>query len=179
MDPKPYKGKYDPVAKFLHSKGLLPEWPKQVDRTDLRYDEGIDITYTFKGMTPKRFEDLADALMLLAYNEAKRYNEYRWKFAKVVIEVNRTAKGRKSIKPVREYTAGKHEDPDIMVYGEKALGYQLPEEAKSKPFLVNRIQDIIDIIETISPEGTIKRQNPYKVLALVICIRAGIGERSR
>lgn len=174
MDIKPYKGKYDPIAKLLYQRGLLHKYPDQIQREDLKYDDGIDIVYRFKGMTPKKFEEYSDALMLLACNEATRYNEHKWKFARINVELNRTAKGRKTIQPTREFTAGKHEDPDIMVYGEQALGYELPEEAKSKPFLTNRIQDIIDIVETVSPEGTVKRQNPYKVLTLTICIREGM-----
>lgn len=174
MEIKPYGRRYDPIAKMLYERGFLVKYPDQILRDDLKYDSGIDIVYRFRKMTPKAFEEYSDALLLLTCNEATRYKDEKWKFARINVELNRTAKGRKTIQPTREYTAGKHEDPDIMVYGEEALGYELPEEAKSKPFLTNRVKDIVDIVETISPEGTVRRQNPYKVLTLTICIRSGM-----
>ena len=58
-----------------------------------------------------------------------------------------------------------------MVYGEAALGYTLPEEFKRKPFLVNKIQEILDIPLEYSPQVT--KQMPFKVVTMTISIRAG------
>lgn len=152
--------------------------PIQVERTDLEYDDGIDIVYRLKRMTPARFKEFSDALLLAAYTEAERYKEEKWKFAKFEVQLNRTPKGRKTVSPRRTYIAAKHPESEIMVYGEEALGYTIPEGAP-KPFLINKVEDILGIPESESPGPYVQKQNPYKVLSMTICIRAGMREKMR
>jgi len=58
-----------------------------------------------------------------------------------------------------------------MVYGEEALGYKLPEDYPKKPFLINKVEEILGIPDSPSPGAYVKKQKPYKVLFLVISIR--------
>jgi hypothetical protein len=83
----------------------------------------------------------------------------------------------KTISPRRTYIAAKHPDSDVMVYGAQALGYTLPEEYKKRPFLINKVEEILDIPESTSPRPCVNKQKPYKVLTLTICIRAGLSEK--
>lgn len=176
MDIRRYKGKYPDITNYLLERGAITGLPKQVKRVDLVYDEGVDIVYDLKGMTPAKFKEFADSLLLAAFTEAERYKDEKWRFAKFVVRLNRTAKGRKTINPIREYVAAKHPDSDIMVYGEKALGYELPEEYKKRPFLINKVEEIIGIPESPSPGPYVVKQRPYKVLRMVISLRAGMPE---
>lgn len=178
MDVKSYNRKFPEVTRLLYQNGVLAVYPNQIEREDLTYDEGVDIVYTFKNMTPSRFRDTADALLLAAYTEAERYKEYRYKFAKFVVSLNRTTKARKlGVSQRRDYIAAKHTDSEIMVYGEEALGYSLPEEFKKHPFLVDKVQEILNIPESTSPGPYVDKQRPYKVDLMVISIRAGINEK--
>jgi len=176
MQIKRYSGKYPEVTNYLLERGAISGPPKQIKRVDLVYDEGIDIVYELREMTPAKFKEFADTLLLAAFTEAERYKDERYRFAKFVVRLNRTAKGRKTISPIREYTAAKHPDSNIMVYGEKALGYELPEEYKRRPFLINKVEDIIGIPESPSPGPYVVKQRPYKVLRLIISLRAGMPE---
>lgn len=172
MEIKPYNGKYLDVTKLLYKEGYLTKFPHQVQRVDLKFDEGIDIVYDFKKLSPAKFEAIADLVMLAAYSEAMRYKEQNLFFAKIEVELNRTEKGKGKTSPVRDFIAAKHHEPDIMVYGEDALGYTIPEGYR-KPFLINRIKDILDIPESPSPGPYVKKIKPYKVTRLVIAIRKG------
>lgn len=170
MDIKPYHRDYSEVIRLLYQRGVLASYPRQIKRDDLQYADGIDIIIPLIGMTPAKFKEYNSALLWAAYEEAKRYNEEPIKFARFDVQLNRTEKGRKMItKPVREYTARGHPDPEVMVFGEEALGYELPEKV-AKPFLVNRVEEILAITETYMKEYVLK-QRPYKVIALVISIR--------
>lgn len=172
-----YKGKLPEATDVLLEQGALSGRPTQKERQDLMYDEGIDITYTLQGMTPAKFRQFSDALLLAAFQEAERYKEEKYRFAKFEVRLNRTAKGRKTgIAPTRVYTAAKHTDSDVMVYGEEALGYTLPEEYKKRPFLINKVEEILDIPDSPSPGPYVQKQRPYKVLSMTICIRAGLNE---
>jgi len=177
LEIKPYKGKYPDVTVHLYKEGVLSKYPTQIPRDDLEYDEGIDIVYSLRNLSPKKFADVADLLLLATVTEAKRYDEYRYKFAKIEVELNRTSKGKKKASPTRTYTAAKHTDADIMVYGEDALGYELPEEFKGRPFLINKVKDILGIPDSPSPGAYVEKQKPYKVTALIISIRAGLRDR--
>lgn len=176
MDIRRYLREYPEVTNYLLEMGAISRLPKQIKRVDLVYDEGVDIIYELKAMTPAKFREFADSLLLAAYTEAERYKEAKWRFAKFVVRLNRTAKGRKTISPVREYVAAKHPDSAIMVYGEEALGYELPEEYKKKPFLINKVEEILGIPDSPSPGPYVMKQRPYKVLRLVISLRAGMPE---
>jgi len=172
MDIIPYGKKYPDVTKLLYDKGYLRRYPKQHKRDDLQYDDGIDIVYDLKNLPPAKFTEASDLLLLAAYTEAQRYKDATYKFAKFMVHLNRTAQGKKQVKKERGYIASRHRDPEIMVYGEQGLGYELPEEEK-KPFLINKVQEILGIPDSPSPGPYVKKQQPYKVIRLTIGIRAG------
>lgn len=170
MDIKPYKRRYPEVTRLLYDKGILLRLPRQEKRDDLMYAEGIDIHYELSGMNPAKFKEYSEALLWAAYEEARRYDEEPIKFARFDVALNRTEKGRKMISsPIREYTARGHPDAQIMVFGEEALGYEIP-AGMIKPFLTNKVDDILAIAETYLKEY-VRKQRPYKVVQLVICIR--------
>ena len=177
MDIKKFRGRYSSSVEYLYSTGVS-SYPIQVERVDLEYDEGIDIVFRFKRMTPSKFRELSDLLLIIALEQANRYEGIPWKFAKLEVELNRTAKGRKTIGPRRDYIAAKDKDAEVMVYGEDALGYLLPEGAK-KPYLINKIEEILDIPDSPSPGPYISKQNPYKVISMTIAIRAGLKGKKR
>lgn len=177
MKVRRYAGKIPEATQVLIEQGALLGRPTQKERQDLLYDEGVDITYSLQGMTPAKFKQFSEALLLAAFQEAERYKDEKYRFAKFVVKLNRTAKGRKTgISPTRDYTAAKHTDSDVMVYGEEALGYTLPEEYKKRPFLINKIDEILDIPDSPSPGPYVQKQRPYKVMSMIVSIRAGFNE---
>jgi len=174
---KRYHKKYTEAVELLIEKGILEGPPTQKERVDLLYDDGVDITLRLRRMTPSRFRRLSDLLLMAAFQEAERYPDQKYRFAKFEVRLNVTAKGRKTgVSPARFYTAAKHTDSDIMVYGEEALGYELPDEYKKRPFLTNKVDEILDIPDSPSPGPYVQKQNPYRVLTLTVCIRAGFNE---
>lgn len=176
MKIKPYHRKYPAVTQLLHDRGVLDGYPKQVVRDDLQYAEGIDIIYNLKGMAPAKFREFAEALLLVAYEEAKRYDDEPIKFAKFEVKLNRTEKGRKTLsRPVRTYGAQGHDDANVMVFGKEALGYTPTRfkdgvEVEQKSYLVNKVDEILDIADKYMRDY-LSQQRPYKVLQLIISIR--------
>jgi len=173
---KPYGRKYPAVTKLLYEKGVLDGLPKQVERDDLQYAEGIDIIYNLKGMTPAKFKEYAETLLWIAYEESRRYDEEPIKFAKFEVRLNRTEKGRKTLsKPVRTYGAQGHSDANVMVFGKEALGY-LPTrfkegvEVEQTTYLTNKVDEILDIADKYMRDY-LSKQRPYRVLQLIISIR--------
>lgn len=173
MDIKKYGGKRSEVINLLYRKGIIDGYPSQIDRSDLQYDDGVDIVIRFKNLTPKKLDEYADMILLAAFQEAERYKDVKYKFAKISVAINRTAKGRRTIEPVLTYTAAKHSDANVMVYGEEALGYSI-EEGEKKPFLKNKIEEILDIADRYQPDKTVQKVKPFKVISLVIGIREGL-----
>jgi len=176
LDIKPYHREYSEVVRLLYQRGVLAGYPKQAKRDDLLYAEGIDITIPLMGMTPAKFKEYAEPLLWAAYEEAKRYAEEPIKFARFDVLLNRTEKGRKMIsKPVREYTARGHSDAETLVFGKEVLGYTPThvvdgKEVEMKVSLADKVEEILNIAETYMKEY-VQKQKPYKVLALIICIR--------
>ncbi len=158
-----YKGRYPRATSDLYRLGLLRQMPVQKEVQFFR-DFGVNITYRLKGTTPEKFRNIAHLFLEAAYEETKRYPEYRWKFARFDVQLNRTAKGRKSLPLIQTYTAGKHVDSYIMVYGP---GYGVDE----KIFLKDKVEEIIDIPARYI--GRVKRQRPYTVINMEVCLRAG------
>lgn len=176
MDIIPYHRKYSETVKLLYQKGIIEGYPKQEERGDLRYAEGVDIVVRFRSMTPAKFKEYAEALLWVAYEEARRYQGEPIIFAKFSVRLTRNEKGRKVIsQPVREYTARSHPDPQILVFGKQALGY-VPthmvggREVELKASLSDKVDEIIALTETYMKDY-LQRQRPYKVLTLTICIR--------
>lgn len=179
MDIKPYKRKYSETIKLLYQKGVLDGYPKQTKREDLRYAEGIDITFNFKNMTPSKFKEYSEPILWIAYEEAKRYVGEPIIFGKFVVKLYRNTKGRKVIsQPVREYTARNHPDPEILVFGKQALGY-VPthfvkgKEVELKAAMNDKVDEILGLGEEYMKEY-LQRQTPYKVIQMVISVRRKI-----
>jgi len=160
MEKKPYKGKYPSAANYLIEEGVTSA-PKQIAKT-FTWSEGIDITYTLKGLTPVNFRKYADSILLLAYQEAMRYVEYKWAFTKLEVKLGRLKKG-KDLPDVASFQSAMHDEPSIMVYGP---GYEVPQ----RHFLKDKIEDILDIVKRYM--GKVSKQSPYKVIKLVISIRS-------
>ena len=159
---KPYRGHYPSATRYLMEEDVT-SIPRQYER-EIHWAYGVDIVYTLRHMTPANFAKYADSLLLLAYQEAKRYDEFGYKFAGFDVRLGRSRKGR-DLQEVITFQAAMNPDADVMVYGEEALGYTVPQ----KYFLINKVRDILDLGRRY-PEKLIK-QAPYKVLRLFIGIR--------
>jgi hypothetical protein len=159
MEKIPYGGNYPSAAKVLMASEVATT-PRQVSTT-FKWADGIDITYNLHGLTPKNFQTFSDSLLLLAYQEAMRYNQYKWKFARFDVRLGRLGKG-KDLPEVASFQCAMHDEPEIMVYGP---GYEVPQ----RHFLYHKVQDILDISKRYL--GKVNKQNPYKVVKLVISIR--------
>ena len=156
---KPYRGQYPSAARFLMEEGVT-SIPRQSE-VSLRWATGVDIVYTLKNMTPANFARYADSLLLLAYQEAMRYNEYKWKFAGFDVRLGRMKKGR-DLPEIVTYQAAMHFDPEVMVYGP---GYDVPQ----RHFLKDKVEDILAL--TKKYRDKVSKQNPYRVIRLFIKIR--------
>ena len=160
MEKKSYGGRYPSAGRLLIDRGLS-SIPRQTLREDISWAEGIDITYNLKGMTPVRFRQFSETLLLLAYQEMSRYAEYKWKFARFEVKLGRLKKGR-DLPDIATFQSSMHDEAEIAVYGP---GYEVPQ----KIFLQDKVSDILDMVKRYP--GKVSKQNPYKVLKLVICIR--------
>jgi len=156
---KPYRGRYPSAARLLIEEGIT-SIPRQKSR-DLKWAEGIDIVYTLKRLTPANFRKYSDTLLLLALQEAMRYNEYKWKFAAFDVRLGKLRKG-KDLPDINTFKASMHDEPDIMVYGP---GYEVPQ----KIFLIDQVEKILDIATRYGDR--VNKQAPYKVVRLTISIR--------
>ena len=179
--------KYPGVTQMLFQQGVLESWPTQVNRVDLTYDEGVDIVYRFRRMTPARFKEYSDAVLLAAYTEADRYKDEKYKFGKFIVKLNRNEKGRKTaIGQIRSYVSAKETDAERMVYGAQALGYTptytpkgSTREVEQRTYLINKVEDILGIPDSTSPGPYVDKQKPYTVQSMTISIRMGLrGERT-
>lgn len=160
MEKKPYSGRYPSAARYLMESDVT-SIPRQIKRNDLHWAEGVDIIYTLRGLTPANFRTYADSLLLLAYQEMMRYNEYKWKFAKFDVKLGRLKKGR-DLPEIASFQCASHDDPEIAIYGP---GYEVPQ----RHFLYHKVQDILDIVKRYL--GKVSKQNPYRVVKLIINIR--------
>ena len=154
-----YEGHYPSAARFLIEQNICAT-PRQ-HKMELGWAEGINIVYTLKGLTPAMFQRYSDTLLLLAYQEAMRYRETKWKFAGFDVRLGRLKKG-KDLPEVVTFQAGMHDDPEIMVYGP---GYEVP----NRIFLNQKVEDILDLAKRYS--GKVSQQNPYRAVRLFISIR--------
>ncbi len=162
MDIKPYGGRYPSAGQLLINEGITS--PARQSRPDIQWAEGIDITYTFKNLNPAAFTKYADTLLLLAFQEASRYSEYKYKFAKLDVRLGRLKKGR-DLPEIQTYQSAMHPDPDTLVYGP---GYETPQ----KYFLYNKIEQIQDIAKRY--QSKVSSQRPFRVIRMTICIREPI-----
>jgi len=175
LEIKSYGRKRPDVVLHLKDIGVLTKFPVQ-QVAQIEYDDGIDIHYYLKNLTPSRFAEVADFLLLAASTECKRYEDQgRYFFASFDVKLNRTAKGKSQLGPIRTYTAAKHKDYDTMIYGEESLGYTIPEGMK-KPFLNEKVRDILGIPDSPSPGAYVTKQKPYVVVRMTVSIRAGLNK---
>ena len=160
-----YQGKYPGATQDLYKLGLLSQFPVQKVMVLFR-DHGINIIYRLKGCTPEKFKQVSGLLLEVAEVECRRYPEFRWKFARFEVRLGRTAKGRKALPLDQTYTAGKHTEAEIMVWG---IPGGVPGEDTN--FLIDKVEQILDIPTRYV--GRVKKQRPYVVIRLEICLRAG------
>jgi len=160
MEKIPYKGHYPSAARFLMEEDIT-SIPRQRKLDILDWAEGIDIVYSLRRLTPANFKKYSDHLLLLAYQEAMRYRSSKWKFAKFEVRLGRLKKGR-DLPEIASFPAAMHDDPEILVYGP---GYEVPQRF----FLYHKCEDILDITRRYL--GKVSKQNPYKVVKLIISIR--------
>lgn len=165
------------IAQMLYRKGYLRKMPYQEDRSDLRHNDGVDIVYELKELSPEQFQEASDTLLAAAEEEAERYKDIKYKYAKIDVKLNRTIKARKKIPEIRTYVASTHTDHQIMIYGESKLGYTLP--TGERIFLNQQMEDILDIPNTNSPGAFVKKQKPFTVIKLIIAIRTGKKEATQ
>lgn len=158
----PYAGKYPSAARYLMEEGVTGP-PRQYERTFQRYT-GVDIVYTLHGLTPMQFQKYADSLLLLAFQEATRYKDIRWKFAGLDVKLGRLKKG-KDLPEINTFQCAMADDPDTMVYGP---GYEVPQ----RHFLYHKVEDILDIVNRYPTK--VSKQKPYRVIKLFISIRENI-----
>lgn len=159
----PYSGHYPSAARYLIEEGMCAT-PRQIP-VDLRWVYGLDIIYNFKGMTPANFAKYKDTILLLTLQEGMRYKgERRMIYAALEVHLGRLKKGR-DLSERKTFMAAGNMDPDVMVYGEQALGYTVPQ----KYFLINKVEDILNIVQRYPDK--LNLQKPYKVLRLTISIR--------
>ena len=159
MKIKPYGGHYPSAAQMLINSGVLS--PARQKEADIKWAEGVDIIYTLKDVGPTRFKSISDTLLLLAFQEASRYNEYKYKFAKFEVKLGRLKKGR-DLPEVQTYQSAMHDDPDTLVYGP---GYETPQ----KYFLYNKVEQILEIAKRY--QGKVNVQRPFRVTQFIISIR--------
>ena len=173
MDIIPYNGKYIQEAQLFMQKKLLARYPRQILREDLLWDIGIDIIYDFRKLTPAEFTEYADTILDAAYAEAMRYNQEKYKFCCIEIELGTKETLGGATPTKRSYQVGMHRDPEVMVYGP---GYDPYPERPDKPgkgdFLKDRVQAIINI--PLAYRDRVDKQKPYKVTSLIISIREGL-----
>lgn len=154
-----YGGHYPSAARHLIEEDIAST-PRQQPKS-FKWAEGMDIVYTLRNLTPVNFQKYSDTLLLLAYQEAMRYNKYKWKFARFEVRLGRLAKGR-DLPEIASFQCAMHDEPDTMVYGP---GYEVPQ----RHFLYHKVEDILDIVKRYL--GKVSKQNPYRVVKLIISIR--------
>jgi hypothetical protein len=159
IERKPYNGKYPSAAQFLMNAGIAST-PRQSHK-ELKWADALEINYTLKDLTPANFRKYSDSILLLAYQEAMRYNEYQWKFAAIDVKLGRLKKGR-DLPDIATFQAHMHNEPDILIYGP---GYEVPQTI----FLKDQIDKILDIVKRYGDR--INKQTPFKVVRLTISIR--------
>jgi hypothetical protein len=156
----PYHGIYPTAARYLIEEGITAT-PRQV-AVELRWADGVNIIYTLRGLTPANFAKYSESLLLLAQQEAMRYNKVaRWKFAFFSVKLGRLKKGR-DLPDIIDFQAHMHDDPEIMVYGP---GYDVP----TKVFLKDQADKIIDVVKRYSDR--LNKQTPFRVIKLTIAVR--------
>ncbi len=170
MRPIPYPRGFrlNPRIREALDNRLIRRLPYQDDRSDLLTTDGVDITYDLRNMTPSRFIRGISELLILAEYEANRYSDVEFRYARFMVELN-TGGRRGSEKIRRAYTTALMRDTDEMVYGSSdEEPVELGGTGKS---LSHKAEAIINMLDTGSPGAYVNRQNPYRVLRMIISVR--------
>jgi hypothetical protein len=159
------------TVRLLMSDGVLMYRPRQVNRSDLSFSDGVDIIYDLKGMTPDKFARYVDLLLIAAAYEANRYSDYRQFYGSFTVRLN-TGSRRRSAENERNYTAAISSDIDTFIWGDstdspKELGGQ----GRS---LSHKAEAILAMLQSGSPGAYINQQNPYRVLRMTIHVRTPV-----
>jgi len=163
----PYK-RYPKRVEELIEDGLI-EPPQQMEREDLRWDEGVDIVYRLKSMTPAKFIEHESRLLAAAEQECKRYKDAGAKRFFAYFRVRMTPTKGKAF--TRTYTAAMNPEPDVMIFGP---GYDTG--VAEPPFLYHQIDRIIHLAGEYAPGIRLDKQRPYRVMSMTISARMGMHE---
>ena len=170
MQPIPYlRGfRLDSRIRDLLDQRIIRRLPYQEDRSDLSTTDGVDIIYDLRNMTPSRFIRSIAQLLIVAEYEANRYSDVEYRYARFVVELN--SGGRRGAEKIRRsYTTAMNRDTDEMVYGSSEE--EPVEMGGTGKSLSHKGEAIINMLETGSPGAYVNRQNPYRVLRLIISVR--------
>ena len=173
MRPRPYPRTLPEAIRQLIDGGALRRRPQQQDREELEYD-GVDIIYDLVNMTPDRFERFLPQLLAAAEFESNRYPEVDYRFARweveLIVQRGATRQGRRLVRNItRDYTASMSVDTDTMVYGDDdSIPVELGGQGRS---LSDKAEAITNMTETGSPGAYVVRQNPYRVLRMIVGVR--------
>lgn len=156
MRPKPYR-RLPSSTQLLLDRGYLRSAPRQDDRSDLIFADGVDIIYRFRDVTPSRFRAARDIILQAAADECKRYRELEYKFAMITTRLRPSTRRPRGSRPIlKTYTAANQADGDIMVFGG---------DDPSILSLTDRVEEILSIPDEY--EGI----TSYVVLQMIICVR--------
>jgi len=178
---KPYNNRtltegHQARLKELIREKIIGSYPRQIERTDLVYDEGIDVVYEFTNLTPKKFQSNVDRILAVARDECRRYQKkgsQRTFFTTFTVRVNTKGPRGGSKVITRTYPAAKHIDPDIMVFGTGTPTVENP------PFLINQADRILRMVHEYKPGVALQPQTPFRVLRMIVSIRAGLQQEKR
>ncbi len=171
MRPIPYPRGFrlDSRVRELLDQRIIRRLPYQDDREDLVTTDGVDIVYDLRNMTPSRFMRSIAQLLVVAEYEAKRYSNVEYRYARFVVELNSGGGRRGAEKIRRSYTTAMMRDTDEMIYGSsEEEPVELGGTGKS---LSHKAEAIINMLDTGSPGAYVNRQNPYRVLRMIISVR--------
>ena len=156
-----------PVVRQLIQEGAIRGAPRQVDRGELSLSDGVDIVYDLLRMTPDRFTRYVDQLILIADYECNRYSDFEYFFGSWSVELNTAGTRRQENN--RQYIAAMSTDIDTMVYGD---GRERPfENGGNGRSLSHKAEAILNMLSTGSPGAYVNRQDPYRVVRMVISVR--------
>lgn len=169
MRPEPYPRGFrlDPRIRVLLDEKALRRLPYQEDRGDLVTTDGVDMVYDLRNMTPSRFIRFISELLIMAEFESNRYPGVEYRYGKFIVELNSGGRVRDRIR--RSYTTSMMRDTDDMVYGRS--DEEPVELGGTGRSLSHKAEAIINMLDTGSPGAYVNKQNPYRVLRMIVSVR--------
>ena len=157
------------TVRILIQDGVLSSRPRQVNRSDLSFSDGVDIIYDLRNMTPDKFSRYVDQLLVAAAYEASRYQDYEQFYGSFSVRLN-TGSGRRSAENVRSYIAAASTDIDTFIWGDsRDTPKELGGEGRS---LSHKAEAILGMLQSGSPGAYVNKQSPYRVLRMIISVRS-------